>query len=81
MKKSSAVVFQAALVCCISPPLPPQRDSPCEKQIRRDLARTFPDHDFFKEKDSLGQEALFNVMKVSQVNYGICRVVWTAVAS
>ncbi|XP_065198293.1 EVI5-like protein [Sycon ciliatum] len=40
-----------------------ERDSPCEKQIRRDLARTFPDHDFFKEKDSLGQEALFNVMK------------------
>lgn len=40
--------------------------SPCEKLIRRDIARTYPEHDFFKEKDSLGQEVLFNVMKVSQ---------------
>uniref|UniRef100_A0A8C4VXY4 Ecotropic viral integration site 5 n=1 Tax=Gopherus evgoodei TaxID=1825980 RepID=A0A8C4VXY4_9SAUR len=37
--------------------------SPCEKLIRRDIARTYPEHDFFKEKDSLGQEVLFNVMK------------------
>lgn len=40
--------------------------SPSEKLIRRDIARTYPEHDFFKEKDSLGQEVLFNVMKVSQ---------------
>lgn len=39
--------------------------SPCEKLIRRDIARTYPEHNFFKEKDSLGQEVLFNVMKVS----------------
>uniref|UniRef100_A0A8C7KQ64 Ecotropic viral integration site 5 n=1 Tax=Oncorhynchus kisutch TaxID=8019 RepID=A0A8C7KQ64_ONCKI len=38
--------------------------SPCEKLIRRDIARTYPEHDFFKE-DSLGQEVLFNVMKVN----------------
>lgn len=38
--------------------------SPCEKLIRRDIARTYPEHEFFKEKDSLGQEVLFNVMKV-----------------
>ncbi|XP_075800608.1 ecotropic viral integration site 5 protein homolog isoform X4 [Microtus pennsylvanicus] len=37
--------------------------SPCEKLIRRDIARTYPEHSFFKEKDSLGQEVLFNVMK------------------
>ncbi|XP_008825058.1 ecotropic viral integration site 5 protein homolog isoform X4 [Nannospalax galili] len=37
--------------------------SPCEKLIRRDIARTYPEHNFFKEKDSLGQEVLFNVMK------------------
>ncbi|CAH1785847.1 unnamed protein product [Owenia fusiformis] len=37
--------------------------SPCEKMIRRDIARTYPDHDFFKDKDGLGQESLFNVMK------------------
>uniref|UniRef100_A0A452G7E3 Ecotropic viral integration site 5 n=1 Tax=Capra hircus TaxID=9925 RepID=A0A452G7E3_CAPHI len=38
--------------------------SPCEKLIRRDIARTYPEHNFFKEKDSLGQEVLFNVMKI-----------------
>ncbi|XP_043984497.1 EVI5-like protein isoform X1 [Gambusia affinis] len=37
--------------------------SPSEKLIRRDIARTYPEHEFFKEKDSLGQEVLFNVMK------------------
>lgn len=37
--------------------------SPCEKLIRRDIARTYPEHSFFKEKDSFGQEVLFNVMK------------------
>ncbi|XP_048149047.1 EVI5-like protein [Corvus hawaiiensis] len=37
--------------------------SPCERLIRRDIARTYPEHDFFKGQDSLGQEVLFNVMK------------------
>lgn len=37
--------------------------SACEKVIRGDIARTYPEHDFFKEKDGLGQESLFNVMK------------------
>ncbi|XP_059584033.1 ecotropic viral integration site 5 protein homolog isoform X1 [Alligator mississippiensis] len=40
--------------------------SPCEKLIRRDIARTYPEHDFFKEKDSFGQEVLFNVMKMPE---------------
>ncbi|XP_075935317.1 ecotropic viral integration site 5 protein homolog isoform X2 [Anarhichas minor] len=40
--------------------------SPCEKLIRRDIARTYPEHQFFKEKDSLGQEVLFNVMKMPE---------------
>jgi len=35
-----------------------------EKIIRRDLSRTFPEHKFFKDKDGVGQESLFNVMKV-----------------
>ena len=39
--------------------------SPCEKVIRRDITRPYPEHDFFKEKNGLGQESLFNVMKVS----------------
>jgi hypothetical protein len=38
--------------------------SPCEKVIRRDITRTYPEHDFFKEKSGLGQESLFNVIKV-----------------
>jgi len=40
--------------------------SPCEKVIRRDITRTYPEHDFFKEKDGIGQERLFNVIKVKQ---------------
>lgn len=37
--------------------------SPSEKSIRRDIARTYPDHNYFKDRNSLGQETLFNVMK------------------
>ncbi|CAM9098021.1 unnamed protein product, partial [Lampetra fluviatilis] len=37
--------------------------SPCQRLIRRDIARTFPEHELFREKDSMGQEVLFNVMK------------------
>jgi len=32
--------------------------------IKRDIARTFPDHSFFKDKDGVGQGTLFNVIKV-----------------
>lgn len=42
--------------------------SPCEKLIRRDIARTYPEHEFFKGQDSLGQEVLFNVMKVKNTS-------------
>ncbi|XP_037682565.1 ecotropic viral integration site 5 protein homolog isoform X5 [Choloepus didactylus] len=63
-----AIVWQ--LLCCAqSMPIKDQYSellkmtSPCEKLIRRDIARTYPEHNFFKEKDSLGQEVLFNVMK------------------
>ena len=41
-----------------------KQSSPHEKVIRRDISRTYPDHEFFKEKDGLGQEGLFNVIKV-----------------
>ncbi|XP_076343403.1 ecotropic viral integration site 5 ortholog-like isoform X2 [Tachypleus tridentatus] len=40
-----------------------KNSSPCEKVIRRDIARTYPEHEFFREKDGPGQESLFNVMK------------------
>ena len=35
-----------------------------EKVIRRDISRTYPQHELFKEKNGLGQERLFNVIKV-----------------
>lgn len=41
--------------------------SPFERQIKRDLARTFPEHSFFKEQNGLGQESLLNVMKAYSV--------------
>jgi hypothetical protein len=34
-----------------------------EKLILRDLARTFPGHDYFKKRGGVGQEGLFNVIK------------------
>ncbi|CAF0835245.1 unnamed protein product [Adineta steineri] len=37
--------------------------SPCEKVIRRDISRTYPEHELFKEKHGIGQERLFNVIK------------------
>merc|ERR1712168_1393348 len=42
--------------------------SACEKVIRRDIARTYPEHDFFKHKDGAGQESLFNVMKAYSIH-------------
>ena len=36
--------------------------------IRRDIARTYPEHEFFKKKDGVGQEALFNVMKAYSIH-------------
>ncbi len=50
------------------PPSPsPQENSPHERAIRRDLNRTFPEHDFFKKHDGLGQESLCNVLKAYSV--------------
>jgi len=42
--------------------------SACEKVIRRDIARTYPEHEFFKKKDGVGQESLFNVMKAYSIH-------------
>ena len=39
------------------------RSSPCEKIIKRDISRTFPEHEHFKEPGGAGQEGLLNVMK------------------
>ena len=36
--------------------------------LRRDIARTYPEHDFFKKKGGVGQESLFNVMKAYSIH-------------
>ncbi|XP_014674298.1 PREDICTED: rab GTPase-activating protein 1-like [Priapulus caudatus] len=42
-------------------------DSPCEQVIARDIHRTFPAHDFFKEAGGLGQDSLFKLSKAYSV--------------
>ncbi|KAF7722645.1 GTPase-activating protein [Apophysomyces ossiformis] len=41
--------------------------SPYEKMIQRDLARTFPGHKFFKDRDGVGQEGLYNVVRAYSI--------------
>ncbi|KAJ3314740.1 GTPase-activating protein [Boothiomyces sp. JEL0838] len=43
-----------------------ERQTRLEKIIRRDLARTFPGHEFFKDPEGPGQTSLFNVLKEEQ---------------
>lgn len=42
--------------------------SVCEKIIRRDIARTYPEIDFFRDEKGPGQGGLFNVMKAYSVH-------------
>ncbi|KAI9312636.1 rab-GTPase-TBC domain-containing protein [Dichotomocladium elegans] len=39
-----------------------------DKMIQRDLARTFPGHKFFKDRDGVGQEGLYNVVRAYSVH-------------
>ncbi|ORZ09824.1 rab-GTPase-TBC domain-domain-containing protein [Absidia repens] len=41
--------------------------SPYDKMIQRDLARTFPDHTYFKDQGGVGQEGLYNVIRAYSV--------------
>jgi ecotropic viral integration site 5 protein len=43
-----------------------KKQSACEKIIRRDVDRTYPDHEFFKNRN--GQESLFNIMKAYSIH-------------
>lgn len=43
------------------------KESTCENVIQRDIARTFPAHDFFKEAGGLGQDSLYRVSKAYAV--------------
>jgi hypothetical protein len=43
-----------------------KKQSACEKIIRRDIDRTYPDHEFFRTPQ--GQESLFNMMKAYSIH-------------
>lgn len=43
-----------------------KKQSACEKIIRRDIDRTYPDHELFRT--SAGQESLFNMMKAYSIH-------------
>lgn len=50
------------------------QECPSEPVILRDIHRTFPAHDYFKETNGLGQEALYKISKAyslydEEVNY------------
>lgn len=52
------------------------KESNCENVIQRDIARTFPAHDFFKEAGGLGQDSLYRVSKayaVYDTEVGYCQ--------
>lgn len=52
------------------------RDSSYDKMIQRDLARTFPDHPYFKDPEGQGQIGLFNVVKAYSIydqDVGYCQ--------
>ncbi|XP_021936280.1 rab GTPase-activating protein 1-like [Zootermopsis nevadensis] len=44
------------------------KDSTCETVIQRDINRTFPAHDFFKEAGGLGQDSLYRISKAYAVH-------------
>ena len=43
----------------------------------RDINRTFPAHDFFKEDGGAGQDSLFKISKVPSEKYIVCKHVRT----
>nr|CAB3265389.1 rab GTPase-activating protein 1-like [Phallusia mammillata] len=43
------------------------KDSPQENIIQRDIHRTFPAHDFFKDTGGLGQDSLYRISKAYSV--------------
>jgi len=47
-----------------------RQHSPHEKVICRDVSRTYPEHQFFRDAHGRGQTSLFNVMKVRRLTRG-----------
>ena len=42
------------------------KDSACEQVVSRDINRTFPAHDYFKETGGVGQDSLYKICKVTR---------------
>lgn len=60
------------------------QESSCESVILRDINRTFPAHDFFKETGGLGQDSLYRISKAYAVHdeeVGYCQGLSFLVAS
>ncbi|XP_008551908.1 rab GTPase-activating protein 1-like isoform X1 [Microplitis demolitor] len=60
------------------------KESACESVILRDINRTFPAHDFFKETGGLGQDSLYRISKAYAVfdeEVGYCQGLSFLVAS
>lgn len=60
------------------------QESSCESVILRDINRTFPAHDFFKETGGLGQDSLYRISKAYAVydeEVGYCQGLSFLVAS
>ncbi|KAK0089910.1 hypothetical protein PV325_004662 [Microctonus aethiopoides] len=60
------------------------KESNCESVILRDINRTFPAHDFFKETGGLGQDSLYRISKAYAVyddEVGYCQGLSFLVAS
>lgn len=45
-----------------------RQQSPCEKIIKRDIARTYPEIEYFRDEKGPGQGGLFNVMKAYSIH-------------
>lgn len=60
------------------------QESSCESVILRDINRTFPAHDYFKETGGLGQDSLYRISKAYAVydeEVGYCQGLSFLVAS
>lgn len=44
------------------------QESSCESVIQRDINRTFPANDFFKEAGGMGQDSLYRISKAYAVH-------------
>ncbi|XP_013794115.2 rab GTPase-activating protein 1-like [Limulus polyphemus] len=43
------------------------KESPCENVIQRDINRTFPAHEYFRESGGLGQDSLYKICKAYSI--------------